>query len=341
MARIGLVGFFGWGNYGDELFHRIWERSVGQFHETKVMHDLLQQPYFTRPAAEVVREIDAVVIGGGDLVIPNKISPLYWNRAWLEVPVYISGVGVPTWVKHEAPDVMERMRSFFQHPNVKYISARDIESAEWIRHKLQPTVPVFHHADLAFGSLYPPARKFEKPTVGISLRTHRADSDPTVLLDACRQLQQQGYDVLNIVMGTGKTRAADLAVAEAFPLENQIIFESEDIDEISSTIGGLDLLISNKFHGTVVATTYGVSSVVLSSTSKSKNIYKRLGRTPLLSSATDENLMDKIRLARMPLSDDAVKTLRLEAFEGVHNVVSAINYEFPVLSETAQELQKV
>lgn len=340
MARVGLVGFFGWGNYGDELFHRIWEQSIGRFHETKVMHDLLQQPYFSRPATEIVKDVDAIVIGGGDLVIPNKISPLYWNRAWLDVPVYIAGVGVPTWVKHEAPDVMERMRSFFQHPNVKHISARDIESAEWIRHKLQPTVPVVHHADLAFGSLYPPAWKFEKPTVGISLRTHRADSDPTILIDACRQLQSEGYDILNIVMGTGKTRAADLAVAEAFPLKDQIIFESEDIDEISATIGGLDLLISNKFHGTVVATTYGVSSVVLSSTSKSRNIYKRLGRTPLLSSATDESLMDKINLARMPLAPDAVKELRLEAYEGVHTVLGAINSEFPVTS-TSFELQNI
>lgn len=329
MARIGLVGFFGWGNYGDELFHRIWQHSVGQFHETQLLHEKLESPYFLRPATEIASEVDGIIIGGGDLVIPNKISPLYWNRAWLTKPVYISGVGVPTWIKHEAPDVMERLRAFFQHPNVRYISARDSESAEWIRRKLQPRVVVEQHADLAFGSMYPPARSFEKPTVGISLRTHRAESDPTILLSACRQLQDEGYDILNIVMGTGRTRKADLEVAKAFPLESQEIFESESIDEISSTIGGLDLLISNKFHGTVVATTYGVPSVVLSSTSKSRNIYKRLGRTPLLSSATDEHLMDKIRLARMPIALDALKAVRLEAYEGVHRVVRAVNLEFP------------
>lgn len=329
MARIGLVGFFGWGNYGDELFHRIWEQSIGQFHETRLLHEKLESPYFVRPAVEVASEVDAIVIGGGDLVIPNKISPLYWNRAWLAKPVYISGVGVPTWIKHEAPDVMERLRAFFQHPNIRYISARDAESAEWIRRKLQPRVVVEQHADLAFGSMYPPAKVFDKPTVGISLRTHRADSDPTILLSACRTLQKEGFDILNIVMGTGRTRAADLEVAKAFPLEGQKIFESEDIDEISSAIGGLDLLISNKFHGTVVATTYGVSSVVLSSTSKSRNIYKRLGRTPLLSSAADEHLMDKIRLARMPIAHDALKAVRLEAYEGVHTVVRSLNSEFP------------
>ncbi len=122
---------------------------------------------------------------------------------------------------------------------------------------------------------------------------------------------------------------ADLKVAKDFPLEGQQIFESEDIDSISSAIGGLDLLISNKFHGTVVATTYGVSSVVLSSTSKSRNLYRRLGRTPLLSSAADDKIMDKVRLAQMPLSEDSLLAVRQEAFEGVHAVLRAVNRDFP------------
>lgn len=329
MARVGLVGFFGWGNYGDELFHRIWTGSVGSVHETTLLHDKLEYPYFSRPPVDIAKEVDAIIVGGGDLVIPNKISPLYWNKAWLNRPIYISGVGVPTWIKNEAPDVMERLRTFFQHKNVRYISARDAESAQWIRSKLQPNIVVHQHADLAFSGFYPPARKFSNPTVGISLRTHRADADPTILINTCKQLQDEGFDILNIVMGTGRTRAADLEVARNFPLKNQIIFESENINEISSAIGGLDVLISNKFHGTVVATSYGVSSVVLSSTSKSRNLYNRLGRAPLLASATDGKLLEKVRLARMPISPDALRTLRLEAFEGVHSVLRAINADFP------------
>ena len=156
MARIGLVGFFGWGNYGDELFLRQWQQSLGAHHEVAVVHDQLSAPYFSRQASEVAAEFDAFVIGGGDLVIPNKISPLYWNRAWLQRPVYISGVGVPTWIKHRAPDVIERLRNFFQHPNVKHVSARDEESAQWIRRHLEPRVSVRVHADLAYNLAMPP-----------------------------------------------------------------------------------------------------------------------------------------------------------------------------------------
>ena len=158
---------------------------------------------------------------------------------------------------------MERLRTFFQHPNVRHIGARDFESAEWIRRHLTPRVagrrpcrPRLQPAPAAGGDV-------RQPTVALNLRTHRAGSDPTALVNVCPTLHERGYDVVNLVLGTGKTRAADLEVARDFPFKDQMILESESIDELSSYLGGLDLLISNKFHGTVVATMYGVSSVVL------------------------------------------------------------------------------
>lgn len=329
MARIGLVGFFGWGNYGDELFHRVWEESVGKFHQTAVVHEQLREPYFSRPATQIADEFDALVIGGGDLVIPNKISPLYWNRAWLRRPIYISGIGVPTWVKHQAPDVMERLRNFFQHSNIRYISTRDVESAQWIRRHLEPTVPVHVHADLVFSMHLPPAARYEQPTVGINLRSHRKDSDPSHLIRSCQILQERGFEIANLVLGTGRTGAVDLEVARSFPLAGQHIISSENIDDLTSAIGGLEFLISNKFHGTVIATAYGVSSVVLSSTTKSINLYRALDRRYLLSSNTDERMMDKINLASVPVPSLAIQALRQDARAGVDEVLDAINTDFP------------
>lgn len=329
MARLGLVGFFGWGNYGDELFLEQWKTSLGRHHDVAVVHDQLTAPYFSRRATDIAEEFDALVIGGGDLVIPNKISPLYWNRAWLQRPVYISGVGVPTWVKYKAPDVIERLRTFFQHSNVRYISARDEESAQWIRHVLQPRISVRVHADLAFNLTMPPAHRYDKPTVGINLRTHRADSDPTQLLRVCETMQERGYDVVNLVLGTGRTRAADIEVARKFPFKDQIILESEDTDQLSSWIGGLEFLLSNKFHGTVAATMYGVSSVVLSATTKSRNLYSRLDRRHLLSSNEDPHLLSKAELAQVPVSDMAVRILEAEANAAVRDLQRLIDTDFP------------
>lgn len=325
MARIGLVGFFGWGNYGDELFLELWQERLGRFHDVGVVHDLPHEPYFSRKAVDVAQEYDAFVIGGGDLVIPTKISSLYWNSAWLSKPVFIAGVGVPTWMKNENADVIARMSRFFQHPNVRYVGARDDESAEWIRRRLQPSVPVASHADLVFSMDMPPARRYDRPTVGVVVRQQRSGGADLSRVEAmCRQVADQGFDIVRIVLGNLSTGERDLETARAMEVPGEVLY-SESTREMSANIGGLDVLISMKFHGTVVATAYGVPSIVLSSTSKSQNLYRRIDRLPLLSSLTDDRLMTKFAMTRLRVPAVVRDVLRADALEGVRNVVDAVN----------------
>jgi polysaccharide pyruvyl transferase WcaK-like protein len=126
--RIGLVGYFGWGNYGDELFLRVWNKELARVGRPEVVHQLTRAPYFTDPPKRVAKRYDAFVIGGGDLVVPWNFSRLYWRPEWLTKPVYVAGVGVPTWGEPK-DSVIQDLRRFLQHPNVRYISARDPESA--------------------------------------------------------------------------------------------------------------------------------------------------------------------------------------------------------------------
>jgi polysaccharide pyruvyl transferase WcaK-like protein len=326
MARIGLVGFYGWGNYGDELFLELWRRTLGQFHSVEAVNDLQREPYFTEQAVTVAAKYDAFVIGGGDLVIPSKISPLYWNSAWLSKPVYIAGVGVPTWVKSENADVVARMQRFFQHENIRYISARDDESAEWIRSRLSPRVPVRVHADLVFSMHLPPPRLYERPTIGVCVRQQRSGGpDTSVVRQALTAQQAEGFDVVRIVLGNGATGEKDYVVAKALDIPKSEIIYSENLDVLSSAVGGLHALLSMKFHGTVVATSYGVPSIVLSSTSKSKNLYRRIDRLPLLSSMTDEQMAEKIRLAALRVPSVIRDDLTADAASGIRTVVDLVN----------------
>lgn len=327
MARIGLVGFFGWGNYGDELFLELWQDRLGRFHDVDVVHDLLDEPYFSRATASVAEEYDAFVIGGGDLVIPTKISPLYWNSAWLSKPVFIAGVGVPTWLNRENPDVVARMSRFFQHPNVRYISARDDESAEWIRRRLQPSIPVASHADLVFSMDMPPARRYERPTVGLVVRFQRGvDADLSRVEMACREIADQGFDIARVVLGNRGTGQRDLEVARAADVPGEILY-TESNAEMSANLGGLHALMSTKFHGTVVATAYGVPTIVLSSTSKSRNLYRRIDRLELLSSPNDDHLAAKLATAGLRVPEIVRNALRVDAEQGVREVMDAVNEE--------------
>lgn len=327
MGKIGLVGFFGWGNYGDELFLRVWRERLGEVHDVSPVGDLLEAPFLSRNAKDIAAEYDAFVIGGGDLVIPTNISPLYWNKAWLAKPIYIAGVGVPTWIKSERKDVIERLRLFFQHRNVKYISARDEESAAWIRSKLSPVVPVAVHADLVFALPVPEARTYVGPTIGVAVRHQRKGAaDLTQVEQTLNRIGRSGFDVVRIVLGIGETGQRDLEVANSLDVPGDIVY-SEDLDALSAAIGGLHSLLSMKFHGTVVATAYGVPSIVLSATSKSQNLYRRIDRLSLLSSTSDEAMYDKAtRLAqRVPYTvrDELVS----DAERGLSALVERVNAE--------------
>jgi polysaccharide pyruvyl transferase WcaK-like protein len=62
------------------------------------------------------------------------------------------------------------------------------------------------------------------------------------------------------------------------------------------------MLFSHKFHGTVVAVSYGIPSVSMSTTDKNRNLLRRLGRPDLVCAFDDPALPD--RLARPPVPID-------------------------------------
>lgn len=328
--KVGLIGFFGWGNYGDELFLDQWHRVLDPYVDAEPIHDLLRAPYFSQDPRTVAEKYDALVIGGGDLVIPNKVSELYWNMAWLAKKVYIAGVGVPTWIKNENPRVVEHMSRFFQHRNVQYIGARDAESAEWIRQNLRPHVPVRVHPDLVYSMPLPEPRRYaEDKVLGISVRQRRNEKvdDYSALSDMVEVARQRGYAIKVLVLSNGRTGAADLKATERLPFHPFEVIHSESMEELTAALGGLDVLASMKFHGSLVASMYGVPSIVLSPTTKSKNLYQSLGRTELLSHLNDKDMADKLDAAQTRI-DPAVIARQVEgARRGLDELVRQLRLQ--------------
>lgn len=323
--RIGLVGFFGWGNYGDELFLRLWEQRLQTAGEPSVVHQITKSPYFIDPPATVAEGYDAFVIGGGDLVVPWSISELYWRKEWLTRPVYIAGVGVPTWGGRK-DHIVNRLRAFFQHPNVRYISARDPESAAWITENLEPAVPVTWAPDLVFGLDLPPvSTPAGAPILGLVTRHRKGGPDNyESVAQACERAEQLGYRIRHIVLGTGGVGELDVAAAEAFDWPDKELVASEDIDDLTRAIGECSGLLSMKFHGTVVAVAYGVPSLVLSPTDKSRNLYRMIGQERLLSHLNAKDLAEKLDELKERIPDSARADLRERSNASIQDMVSRI-----------------
>ena len=176
-ARVGIVGFYGPGNYGDELFLEVFREHLGAGMDLGVVFDSPTRPYFSRPVRDIVRDHDAIVIGGGDLLVPWGLADRYWLPDYLRRPVHVIGVGVPTW-RDEKPAVVAALSDYLRHRNVRSISARDEESAAWIREQLRPRVPVGMAADLVFALPLPEIeRPVGPPILGITVRWREGGDD--------------------------------------------------------------------------------------------------------------------------------------------------------------------
>lgn len=326
--RIGLIGFFGWGNYGDELFLKLWQKELIRAGTPEIVHQINKSPYFVDPVATVAKRYDAFVIGGGDLVIPWNVSKLYWRREWLTKPVYIAGVGVPTWGEPK-DSVIAHMREFFQHPNVRYISARDPESAAWITENLAPKVPVQWAPDLVFALDLPPVSKPDGPPIltVVTRRRRGGPDDYTQVLRLCDRAREEGYRIRHLVLATGSTGKSDLEAAEEFAVDDKELVYSEELDDLTRAIGESTAMVSMKFHGTVVAVAYGVPSIVLSPTDKSRNLYRMIGQERLLSHLNHENLPDKLDEAATPIPEEARGDLKNRASAMIDELVDRLNAE--------------
>ncbi|NBU30358.1 MAG: polysaccharide pyruvyl transferase family protein [Actinobacteria bacterium] len=332
---IGLVGFFGWGNYGDELFVDVWRQFLEPHFEVRVLPDMQAKPYYSRGIARAVAKVDAIVIGGGDLVVPWSFSDLYWHKHYLTKPVFIGGVGVPRW-GNNVEWIVRGMREFFQHPSVKYIYARDPQSRAWIEQHLQPTATLTDAPDLVCALDLPAAVKPVQPVFGYTTRYldperyPDRDADYEHIHIAARRMQELGYKVRHVILGVDAVGLRDREDAKRMLLPDEELVYSQDISVLSRAIGECTVFASMKFHGTVVATMYAVPSVVIMPTTKSRNFLIRIDREDLMSHYSSAQMPHIVAALPAPIAPESVETLRQQSTAELLRIRDAIATELGV-----------
>lgn len=309
---LGVVGYYGWGNYGDELFHRVFEQHLADPIRLRRVLDPHAGRLRGRAVGAAVRGSDAILVGGGDIVIPWIRRSRYWDRTYLRRPVHVAGVGVPTWRVPDARAVA-MLRRFLGHPSVRSIGARDPASAAWIAEHLAPRVPVAVAPDLVCALRLPPVeRPADPPIFGVAVRRRVGGPDDlSQVRRLCERAIALGYRLRRIVLATGRTRAADLEATAALGFPESELVSSDDLDVITRAIGECTAMASMKFHGTLVAALYGVPSLVLVPTAKNRYFMQELGRPDLLTVFHDPELPE--RLPRDPRPIPEADRLRLRA----------------------------
>jgi hypothetical protein len=309
---VGVVGFYGWGNYGDELFWHVFREHLGDAME---LRNIIGPEARARgiPLRRVVRDLDAVLLGGGDLVIPWRPSR-YWNEALLHRPVFIAGVGVPLWQEPTELGV-GRLRRFFRHPAVRLVAARDRRSGDWIAEQLAPPAGVRVVPDLACALTLPEATPPPGPPIfGVNVR-NRADGidDLGLVRELCDRAASRGYRIRRIVLGTGDVGSADMEATTRLGLDGTELVAGDDLEAISRAIGECRVFATMKFHGVVAATLYGRVPISLRRSTKTQNFLTTIARPELLSSIDDPALPAFAERDLAPVDPEVGVRLRHEA----------------------------
>jgi polysaccharide pyruvyl transferase WcaK-like protein len=315
--KLGVVGYYHYGNYGDELFLDVFRQHLGDF-EFVFFQDMLNRPYFRTPLEEKVRSVDAILIGGGDLVIPNYWSDQYFEPQYLEKPVYIHGVGVPTWGGEDAK-VVERLAGFLQHENVRHIHVRDEQSRSWIKTKLAPAIDPQVTPDIVCALDLPEvARADGTPIFGLISRKQNPGSINWKNIHAlCARAKSYGYRLRHIILATGMIGKEDREAVAESALHDVEVIMSESIADLTRAIGECAVVASMKFHGCVVATMYGTPAITLITTDKFRNFYKLIERDELVAHHRHDTLPDRLPKYVTKIPDLTRKDVGNQARQGL------------------------
>ncbi len=310
---VGVVGFYGWGNYGDELFLKVFREYLEPAIALQTVLDPERRHQNGRLIGAAVRASDAMLIGGGDILNPARAHDAYWHRSYLRRPVFVAGVGVPTWAT-PVPSAIDRLRRFLRHESLRFLATRDDESSQWIRETIDPVVPVVTAADLVCALTLPVvARASDPPILGIVVRRRSTPDDLTQVRRLGQRAQEIGYRVRRIVLATGRTRVRDLEATAELGLPEAELVDSDDLTVLTSAIGECSVLASMKFHGVVVATMYGIPGLVLMPTAKNRNFMRRIDRPDLVAAYDAPDLGDRLEAGLERIPDDVTAGLRAEA----------------------------
>jgi len=345
MKKIGLVGYFGWGNFGDELFVKAHQEHLGADYNLEILHDKLREPYYVGPIDEYISSCDAIIIGGGDLINPVRVSGLYWREEYLQKPVFVFGIGVPS-TKHIRANAIDHYRKFFQHENCKLIVARDIESANWIKHNLNPSCEVLWFADPVCSVKLPEATEVKGKILGVVMRSHRSlDTDLSHVRTMIDHAKKMGYSVKHIVLANLELGKADLELVRSISKHDEEVYFSNSIEDMCRQISTCSLLASIKFHGVVVAAMYGIPSIAMSVTPKNRNFLRMIERPEMLCSYTDKRLYQRIHRYPAPIPRAVIKEMKGSSEAGYHylkesidNVLSGLPVQIPGQNPTISSI---
>lgn len=342
--RVGITGSFGRGNYGDELYIKTYEHWFGGWADLHLLSGLPSPVYLRHYGDAYVDLMDAVVLGGGDLIVPYvpRVSRDFINPSYLRKSLHVVGIGVQLNRSEIDPSVLGRWRNFLQHSSVASISMRDPESRDWVVEHIGPRIEVSSHADLVCALPLPRVSAPEgAPVVGVVTRHVQPGDNYRQLEEILRDMRNRGWRIRHIIGGVGPHGKKDFANSELLDVPGKEVVYSENLDDISVALGECSLVLSMKLHTTVVATMYGIPTVCVNPVVKARQFMRMAGAEEFVIGPLDPKLKKLIDAGIPEPSREAVKSLKMGAEAALRGVGQNIWNDFRVGSSLRELLPDI
>lgn len=261
--RILIVGYYGFGNYGDELFANVFRTFLSEYFQLTFLPDALTDPYFPgEKLASIVERHDLVIVGAGDLLNPQYIPPFYLAEEFLQRDVIVEGVGVPLELG-SSETATAHLRNFLSSKCVKGISVRDRRSHDFLNQNLGINSVI--KPDIAL-SLQISNQRPKLRNVTISPRAHQDEEHYMAMIEATAEVRQSSTPEV-LISSIGETAKDDMAFSSVyFRRFEQFNFKS--IERITDFITNSEVVISDKFHVCLLGLIGGCAVIPISNSNK-------------------------------------------------------------------------
>lgn len=305
--KIGIVGWYGKQNIGDEAFRDV-------FAEDFVNHNLR---YYTPPGTP--HDCDVYILGGG-----NVASPFYLKQMFDYLPKDSSFYGLGIGIGYESEIDLLAQRPF------KEIYLRNKNDVYLARHKC--SFPVNYTPDLAFRMsvkhqitrrwngkkrIAVIASDYINPAIDrpVSMFGMRAYDFQVKLAADLDVLTEQGWDVLLMpcsTAGYGDDRRIMLGIASFMKNRPGMILDSMQPQDMIDILSGQDVTLCMRFHSVIFSVIAGTPPLAINHTRKVGLFMEENGLGDLIVGRFDDDhyidVRDLVGLANDKADDESLRS---------------------------------